>query len=105
MLRETRPDRPALHSDLATRRNPNPPRTATIGQLVQGARNRTNRLSLRKGTRVSSALIGLTTALQGSVHPTGSGRTPRPLWQSADGAVRPVQRLEEVRLPLLGRPN
>ncbi|MEV5752451.1 hypothetical protein AB0L00_31935 [Actinoallomurus sp. NPDC052308] len=180
VLRETRPDRPALHSDLATRRNPTPPRTATIGQLVQGARNRTNRLSLRKGTRVSSALIGpddgpasraSSYTVIGSPEvlgrsTVGSRRVDRIAFESAypnaqrslpgdviitdapepavlvdhdgyaviefparilrltergkeqftprvlaallarsgrvDGAVRPVQRLEEVRLPLLG---
>jgi hypothetical protein len=57
VLSEVRPDRPQLRSNLATRVDPAPPRTATIGELTQGGRTRTNLLSLRKGTRIAGELI------------------------------------------------
>lgn len=57
VLRDVRPERPMLHSDLAVRTDPVPPRTATIAELIHDGRARTNRLSLRKGTRVAANLI------------------------------------------------
>ena len=58
VLRDVRPEQRMLHSDLAIRANPVPPRTATIADLVHDGRARTNRLSLRKGTRIAADLIG-----------------------------------------------
>lgn len=57
VLRDVRPDRPMLHTDLAVRANPTPPRTATIAELISDGRARTNRLSVRAGTRVDTELI------------------------------------------------
>jgi hypothetical protein len=57
VLSEARPDRPLLPGSLATRIDPAPPATATIGELTRGGRSRTNRLSLRKGTRIAAELI------------------------------------------------
>ncbi|MCO5987731.1 hypothetical protein NE235_16635 [Actinoallomurus spadix] len=57
VLSDVRPERPALRSDLAVRVHPAPPRTATIAELTRGGRARTNRLSLRNGTRIAAELI------------------------------------------------
>ncbi|MGI8335258.1 hypothetical protein ACRYCC_35360 [Actinomadura scrupuli] len=83
VLREVRPDRPMLHSDLATRANPIPPRTSTISELTRGGRAKTNRLSLRKGTRIAPELIRLGDDTATRAHsypvlgpPEALGRTP-----------------------------
>lgn len=57
VLEEARPERPRLRSDLATRTDPAPPPTATVGELLRDGRAKTNRLSLRKGTRIAADLI------------------------------------------------
>jgi hypothetical protein len=54
VLRDVRPEQPMLHSDLAVRADPVPPRSATIADLIHDGRARTNRLSLRKGTRIAA---------------------------------------------------
>jgi hypothetical protein len=59
VLAEVRPGRALPPTNLATRTDPAPPRTVTIGDLTRGGRARSNSLSLRPGTRIAEELIHL----------------------------------------------
>lgn len=99
VLRDVRPERPMPHSDLATRTDPAPPRTATIGELIRGGRARTNRLSLVKGTRIAADLIRAVDDPAGRALSYPVLGPPEILGRSAPGRRRIDRVVFEARYP------